>query len=92
MTCADRPSFMAIGALRLGIKYVYRLGPARLRRGILDMIPHAALQKLKGVVDTMERESTAVYRAKKRAFEKGDAAVLEQIGEGKDIMSKLSTL
>lgn len=41
------------------------------------------------IIDVMEKTSTNILDAKKRAFEKGDEAVLHQVAEGKDIMSVL---
>ena len=44
------------------------------------------------IVDTMWREATNIYRAKKNALEQGDEAVAREIGEGKDLLSILCTL
>ena len=44
------------------------------------------------IVDTMWREATNIYRAKKKALEQGDEAVVREIGEGKDLLSILCTL
>ena len=66
------------------------LGPTRLRRWILDRIPSTRVQELKGIVDTMDRQSREIFNSKKAALEKGDEAVSHQIGEGKDILSVMS--
>lgn len=39
----------------------------------------------------MHRRAVHIYEQKKRALEEGDESVTKQIGEGKDIMSILST-
>ena len=39
----------------------------------------------------MQERSVAIYEAKKAALARGDEAVTRQIGEGKDLMSILST-
>ncbi|KAH9948647.1 cytochrome P450 monooxygenase [Amylocystis lapponica] len=83
------PALMDLGVLRTSLPYVYKLGPASIRRRILDLIPHKGLQKLKTIVDTMDGTANAIYRAKKTAFERGDEAVMRQVGEGRDIMSVL---
>ena len=41
--------------------------------------------------DTLWRRSEEIYASKKQAFEQGDEAVAQQIGEGKDLMSILCT-
>ena len=44
---------------------------------------------LKNVVDTMHRRATEIYYEKKALLDKGDEALLLQVGEGKDFMSIL---
>ena len=53
--------------------------------------PDPNLRILKKTADTMFESSRSIYRAKKEAFLRGDEAVQEQIGQGKDIMSVLRT-
>ncbi|KAF7966366.1 hypothetical protein HWV62_38909 [Athelia sp. TMB] len=52
------------------------------------MIPSADVQKLREVVDIMWDTSVRIVEDKKAALEKGDEAVMEQVGRGKDIMIK----
>ena len=54
------------------------------------MIPHAKLQKMKRIVDVMKNGATELFEMKKKALQAGDEATVQQIGEGKDIMSVLS--
>ena len=42
------------------------------------------------VVETMDRNSKHIYDIKKKALEKGDQAVIHQVGEGKDLLSIMS--
>ncbi|KAI0642567.1 cytochrome P450 [Trametes meyenii] len=60
-----------------------KLGPAWLRRWIVDHIPIARTQKLKEVVDTLHKTSVRIIGEKKAAINKGE------YGAGKDIMSVL---
>ena len=55
----------------------------------MDHVPHAGVQKLLSIVDTMHESSLRIYREKKAAIERGDAGVKEQLNEGKDLMSIL---
>ena len=67
--------------------------PARgkkVQRWLLDRLPHAGLQRIKEIVDTMHRCSVSIFESKKAALAAGDESVLRQVGEGKDIMSILS--
>ena len=66
-----------------------KIGPPRFRRLMLTLIPWKALQEVKEISDTMHKTSLEIFESKKRAFLEGDAAVVKQIGQGKDIMSIL---
>ena len=39
------------------------------------------------IIEAMEKSSMSIFLQKKVALEKGEEAVLQQVGEGKDIMS-----
>lgn len=41
---------------------------------------------------TMDQQARLIFGGKMAALEKGDAAVVQQIGEGKDILSILGML
>lgn len=84
-----RPASVKVAFLRRLLPYVIDIGPPWLRRKILELIPHKGLQELKAIVDTMHRRSVEIFEQKKRALEKGDEIVTQQVGEGKDIMSIL---
>lgn len=60
-----------------------QLGPAWLRRWIVDRIPIPRTQKLKRVVDILHQTSVKIIEEKKAALQKGEYAA------GKDIMSVL---
>ena len=74
---------------RLIIPFLDYMGPPWFRRWLLDLTPNKAMQRLKYIVDTMHRGSEEIYASKKALLEKGDDAMLNQIGEGNDIMSIL---
>ena len=50
------------------------------------------MQQMRNVVETLSLKTREIYNEKKSALEKGDAAVVHQIGEGKDILSVLSKI
>ena len=78
--------------MRVIIPYLEYLGPAWFRRWLLDMTPNKALQHLKSIADVMNRHSLAIFQEKKALIESGDDALLNQVGEGRDIMSVLREL
>lgn len=71
------------------IPYLTRLGSPSFRRRVVELIPSKRIQRIKSIIDTMHETSTEIFRNKKAALEKGDDAVLRQLGAGKDIMSIL---
>ncbi|EIM80363.1 cytochrome P450 [Stereum hirsutum FP-91666 SS1] len=71
------------------LPWAARVGPSWLRRWLAKTVPWEDLNRMVNIIDVMEKTSTNILDAKKRAFEKGDEAVLHQVAEGKDIMSVL---
>ncbi|CCL99519.1 uncharacterized protein FIBRA_01537 [Fibroporia radiculosa] len=75
--------------VRFVLPLIARFSPAKLGRSVIDRVPHGEVQAVKTIIDTMDRRSRAIYESKKAALRAGDEAVLQQMGEGKDIMSIL---
>ena len=69
---------------------IFQLGTAQLRRRIVEIVPISVVQQAREIADAMHASSKEIYEQKKEAMAKGDEAVLQQIGEGKDIISVLS--
>ncbi|KAI0941738.1 hypothetical protein AcW1_003543 [Taiwanofungus camphoratus] len=83
------PALFSLAILRRSLPYVTKLGPPAFRKRLVRFIPSRRIQRLREIVDTIDRTTREVWQAKKAALERGDEAVLQQVGEGKDIMSKL---
>ena len=62
---------------------------AGVRKWLAEHVPWPALQRVKRTVDTMDVMAHEIYDAKMGALRAGEEAVVQQIGEGKDIISKL---
>ncbi|KAI0737451.1 cytochrome P450 [Daedaleopsis nitida] len=71
------------------VRPVMFLGPAWLRRMVVEMTPMKRVQRLKRISDTMYSKSIEVVKEKKSAIEKVDDAADWPEGDGKDIMSIL---
>ncbi|CAE7231830.1 unnamed protein product [Rhizoctonia solani] len=71
------------------VPYLVRLGPPRLRRLLVRLIPSTDVQRLRAMVDIMWDTSVRLVASKKAALEQGDEVMLQQVGRGKDIMSIL---
>ena len=72
------------------LPHVSKLGPAWIRRAIVDLIPSQDLHNVRDKVDTIWATSQEIYAQKRAALSSGDEAVKQQIGLGKDILSLLS--
>ena len=84
-----RPSAFKLSTFRLFIPFFVQFGSGKFRRKVMDNMPSKLLQRVKDIVDVMDETSSEIYQQKKMAFAKGDAAVLQQVGYGRDIMSIL---
>ncbi|KAF8150007.1 cytochrome P450 [Crassisporium funariophilum] len=71
------------------IPLVPKLGPAKFRRAMIDILPFKSLKAIRNIVDILHKTSVEIYESKKKALEKGEEAVSAQIGQGKDIISIL---
>ncbi|TFK27109.1 cytochrome P450 [Coprinopsis marcescibilis] len=69
--------------------HVANIGTPRFRRFVVDLLPWKNLHALRDMVDVMANTSVEIFESKKRAFELGDEAIHEQVGQGKDIISIL---
>ncbi|KAM5545851.1 hypothetical protein V8D89_000889 [Ganoderma adspersum] len=76
--------FLLFGALVMMLSYV--MSDAMLRR-FFSMIPLKGLQKIMEISVTMRRRSQDIIEEKKAALRMGDDVMLQEVGEGKDLMS-----
>ncbi|KAI0355211.1 cytochrome P450 [Trametes cingulata] len=63
--------------------------PQRLCGALLRAIPQADIREMMRISDTLAQRSLEIINEKKMALMKGDDALKEKIGEGKDLMSIL---
>lgn len=74
------------------VEYFDKLGSSRFRRRLAQKIPNADFRQLRHVIDTMDSRSRDIFEEKKAAIMKGDEAVVQQLGNAKDLLSILSEL
>lgn len=76
--------------VRVILHILVRIGPATFRRKIVEMLPRdGASQHMMRISDNLTARSLKIVSDKKEALQQGDAALKQQVGEGKDIMSVL---
>ncbi|KAH7928038.1 cytochrome P450 [Leucogyrophana mollusca] len=83
------PSLGMTMVARQNLLWVVKIGPASFRKFLVKITPWKPLRDLDKIVGIMDKTSTEVFHSKKAALAKGDEAVLQQVGQGKDIMSVL---
>ncbi|KAJ7935175.1 cytochrome P450 [Mycena leptocephala] len=71
------------------LPFLLRTTPPALRRWMIDFVPLPNLRLARDLVDVMDKNSRTILEKKRDAIAKGDVAVMEQIGQGKDITSLL---
>ena len=74
------------------IPIVSKIGTARFRRAIVDLVPSEHIKQIRDIVDIFHNTSVEIFETKKRALREGDQALATQITRGKDIISILSTI
>jgi hypothetical protein len=67
-----------------------KIGTPKFRRFVLNLLPWKNLHEMRDIIDVLTKTSVEIYEEKKKALEKGDKTVTQQIDEGNDIMSILS--
>ncbi|KAJ3480631.1 hypothetical protein NLI96_g8210 [Meripilus lineatus] len=84
------PSMWALGGFGQLTPFIKKLGSPPFRRWVLDnLLPIAKIQRLKVLSDTIKARAKEVIAQKRLALQSGEEAVLQQIGEGKDVISIL---
>ncbi|KAI0028313.1 cytochrome P450 [Vararia minispora EC-137] len=63
-----------------------RLIPGQVLRSLAEILPWPTLHEMLNISDTMQETSREIWKEKKRLFALGDKSVVNEYGEGKDIM------
>ncbi|KAH9934006.1 cytochrome P450 [Epithele typhae] len=83
------PTFISLTLVVQLLPQLMSIGSARFRRWVVEHTPSRRVQKVRHIVDSMHEVACAIFEGKKAALTRGDDAVVQQIGEGRDIISKL---
>ncbi|KAI0030803.1 cytochrome P450 [Vararia minispora EC-137] len=80
-------SKLALGIILLPLltKYI----PGHILRTVAEKLPWPTLHVMLNISDTMQSTSRDIWEEKKKLFALGDKSVVNEYGEGKDIMSIL---
>ena len=73
------------------LPFVVKCGTPALLGFLARIVPWKDLREVVDIVDIMDASTTVIYQQKIDALRAGDDAMMQQVGEGKDIMSVLRT-
>ena len=86
-----RPTLIKLAFVRTYfLKTSLKIGTPKFRRFVLNLLPWKNLHELRDIIDVLTKTSVEIFEKTKRALEKGDKTVTQQIDQGNDIMSILS--
>ena len=72
--------------------WVLKVGTPNFRGFVAKYLPWKSMQMLVQIADVMNRTAQTVFESKRSALKMGDEAVLQQVGDGRDILSALCML
>ncbi len=78
-------------ALRQILPIILKVGSPKFWRKVVEWLPIPRIQDARSIIDVMHNTSLEIYSRKLDGLKKGDKTVMEQMGNGKDIMSILRT-
>jgi hypothetical protein len=87
----SRTAISSLAVYRTFFPYVYNMFHPTFLKLVGRMLPWPKLNELMDIAETLNIEAKHVYETKKKLLELGDDATVKQIGDGKDILSILST-
>ena len=67
-----------------------KIGTPKFRRIALSLLPWKNLHEMRDIVDVLTNTSVEIFEEKKKALEREDITVTQQVEEGNDIMGILS--
>jgi len=83
------PSGAKLQSWRTKLPYLTHYFPARLLRLAAELSPFTPVHEVMDISDIMDRSSRAIWEKKKSLYSQGDKRVVNEHGEGRDIMSIL---
>ena len=89
MWVRGRPTLSRLGVYFAIIPYLVKIGTPHFRRKVLYLWPEEDVKKVVQIVDTMEKQATAIYAARKKEVLEDDINEIETQKKGKNILSTL---
>jgi hypothetical protein len=86
-----RPTLSSLTVPRNLFPYVTKIFHAKVLKIMGKLAPWKTLNHMMEVTEVINASARDIYETKKRLLESGDSTTVKQVGDGKDIMSLLST-
>jgi hypothetical protein len=86
------PTIFRLSLIRQFAPFLVRMGPPWLRRKLVQLIPHDAVQKLKGMSETMHEKAVEIVEFKRTELKYDSHGDEAHEGRLKDIITALSKL
>jgi hypothetical protein len=83
------PTIFSLQIERQILPFILAIGTPEFRGKLVDLVPSKRLHRLRDIVNEMYITNLNVFEHKKRALKEGDEKVLQQVGQGRDIVSVL---
>jgi hypothetical protein len=78
-----------VQGVRTLLPVLTRTFPPKFLRWALEHTPWRVLHELKDICDMMDASARGIWEEKKALYARGDKSVVNEYGEGKDLMSIL---
>ena len=87
IACHHSPTWGRVELLGFAVERLSYVLSVKTIRRLFRMLPFENLRRLMHISDTLQRRSQEIIDERKEALQKGDEALLAQVGEGRDLMS-----
>lgn len=85
------PTVVQLHTWRPLLPFLKRFFPRKWLRYGAEVIPYAPLQRMRSISDSVNATARQILKQKKEILRQADKATVQDLGEGKDVISILST-
>ncbi|KAL7277411.1 hypothetical protein ACG7TL_009273 [Trametes sanguinea] len=83
------PTIVQLNRWRPFLPFLQRVFPRSWLRFGAEVIPYEPLQRMRGISDSVNATARQILQQKKETLQKGDKMMMQELGEGKDLIAIL---
>ncbi|OSC96592.1 cytochrome P450 [Trametes coccinea BRFM310] len=83
------PTIVQLNRWRAFLPFLQRVFPRSWLRFGAEVIPYEPLQRMRGISDSVNATARQILQQKKETLQKGDKMMMQELGEGKDLIAIL---